>query len=242
MRIGRLSHHEELDSGVHEVTGTVLGTEDKDVANGIAGLDANVLLSPTVIPPCLEDYSNHSGAVDNFVEVNTAANGTAVEDVANHEMDLSSGITNAGYANFITKKTYTLDTKPLIYNCLIQNYAAGAGAQRRIRLGLSTLFTIATEPDAAKFGHVDGTWYASTAVGDSWTNTGISTLSTGDLVTIVATSAKVLFFVNGAEVAEHSTNIPTAALYVGASAAGMVDGVTTATAVSIDMMSIKKYK
>lgn len=50
MRIGRLSHHGEFDSGIHGVTGTVLGTEDKDVASGIAGLDGSTKLLLAQIP------------------------------------------------------------------------------------------------------------------------------------------------------------------------------------------------
>lgn len=185
-----------------------------------------------------EEYSNHLGAVDNFTQSATAGNGTAATDAANHEMDLSSGNTIVGYGNFITKKTFTVDSEPLIYNCLIQNYVAGAAGQRRIRLGFSTVFDLNTPSDVAMIYHVDGTWYAATAVGASWTNTGIAALSSGDFVTIVVTSSECRFYVNGVVVANHTTNLPTAALYAGGLAITDVAGATTATSVSIDLFSV----
>ena len=189
----------------------------------------------------LEEYSNHLGATDNFTETNTSGNGTASADTTNHEMDLSSGITIVGHGDFITKKTFTIGSKPLVFNAIIQNYVAGAAGHRRIRLGFSTVFGVATPSNVAMFYHYDGTWYAATASSDSWTNTVISALAGGDIVTIVATSSIVVFYVNGVVVATHTTNIPSAALYAGATALADASGVTTATSISIDMMGVKVY-
>ena len=189
----------------------------------------------------LEEYSNHLGATDNFTETNTSGNGAASADTTNHEMDLSSGITIVGHGDFITKKTFTIGSKPLVFNAIIQNYVAGAAGHRRIRLGFSAVFDVTTPSNVAMFYHYDGTWYAATASSDSWTNTVISALAGDDIVTIVATSSIVVFYVNGVVVATHTTNIPSAVLYSGAGAIVDAAGATTATSISIDMMGIKAY-
>lgn len=214
----------------------------KDVANGIAGLDANVQLDVLQMRSCLEEYSNHLGAVDNFTQTFANLNASATADATNHEMDLSTGITNAGYAYFQTKKTFPPSTKPLLCNILIQNIVSGAGGVRETHIGFCENFASPSIYHRATFYQInDGSWRVGSYDGSTVEYTNITALSNGDHTTIVVTSAKVIFLVNGAIVATHTTNIPSNGLRLGAQVYDSMGNATTAREISIDMMGVKRW-
>ena len=217
----------------------------KDIANGIAGLDANALLTPALLPPCLEEYSNHLGATDNFTATATAGNGAAAADAANHEMDLDSGNGVAGYALFRSKKQWTLGAKPIVVNMILNNISHGAGGTARIAFaGLKNDFT--DQSVIRRYLHVGfeldntGQWRAITSDNVSITETAV-TIANGDLLTIVATSAKELFFVNGTLVVTHTTDIPTHALNLGAAVHTWDANASASMILSVDLMGIKVF-
>lgn len=216
----------------------------KDVASGIAGLDANVQLDLLQMRAFVEEYYNHHMALDNFIQTETAGNGTAAADAANHEMDLSSGITAAdGYARLESKKTFALGTAPLVLNFIINNVQNGVGAGGDLILvGFISATGFPGESYSVGF-YKDSAdaWHCLTnSSGVNSTKTGISAPSNGDLLTIIATSASVKFYENGVLLATHTTNIPTSNNCIGAAVYG--DAQTTAVLVSLDMMSMKRYR
>lgn len=188
----------------------------------------------------LEEYSNHLGATDNFTQTVTDGNGTATADTTNHEMDLSTGITVAGYAIFESKKSWTLGTKPLIINMIMDNFVGGAGGDRLALIGLKNDFTGGSTYQFAGFYSAGITWIAATRADGSQSVNGVS-ISNGDILTIVATSSAVEFYINGSLVAKNTTNIPDDPLKIGMVVDADGAGVTTAMSLSYDMMGIKVY-
>lgn len=234
-------------------TGTLESQTNKNVASGYAGLDANILLSPAQMYPIVEEYSNHLGATDNFTQTGVSGNGTATSDATNHEMDLSAGVT--GIAYFDSKKSWTPSTKPIVVNIIPTSISVGTGGSsdlaRRILLGLSSDFPSGamTNKHLAIFIYLGGEftengWIARTQSGGAaYTETGLGAagyISNGNLLTIVATSSKVMFYVNGGLVATHNTNLPSSSMNTGACVYSNV--ATIAPAVSVDLMDIKIYK
>jgi len=214
----------------------------KNVASGIAGLDANILLEPFVHRGGLEEYSNHLGAVDNFTEVQVAGNGVATPDVANHEMDLSTGVGAVGYAAFNSKKLWTFGVVPIVSSFLIQNLVSGAGPSRASKVGFDADFTDMALQDGAHFRQANsGAWNVETHLAGAQTTTGIDPLANGDLVSIVATSSAVMFYKNRVLLVTHDTNIPTVPVMIGAAVADTFGGVNPARTLSVDMMSIIRY-
>jgi hypothetical protein len=214
----------------------------KDIAGGIAGLDANVMLSPAVMYPCLEEYNNHLGATDNFTQTATAGNGVAAADAANHEMDLSSGAGAVGYATFNTKRTYTPSAEPLVANLLIQNIVNGAGGNRLTFLGLvGDWANVSVGHYAVISQEGDDSWAARSWDTANLESTAITALSNGDFVTIVVTTSVVYFFVNGALVATHSTYVPSGAMSLGGLTSCTPLAATGARQISIDMMGVKRW-
>lgn len=190
----------------------------------------------------VEEYSNHLGAVDNFTQVITAGNGVANTDAANHEMDLSTGTGAMGYAIFSGKATYTPAVKPMLVNLLVQNISDGGGGSRSSYIGFANDWTNPGGSHFAAFVHEnDGTWKARSYDGVSLESTNITALSNGDFVTSVVTSSVVYFYVNGALVATHSTNIPSDAMSIGGVVAVMGGPAATARLLSIDLMGVKKW-
>ena len=213
---------------------------NKNTVDGYAGLDANILLPPALLPPCLEEYVNHLGAVDNFTETAVTGNGTVNEDAANHGMELNAGITIVGSALFRSKQTWTLGTRPIVASFIYRGFAAGVGTTRAWRLGLRADL-VATGASNGAFFRYNGTdWVSQTTLGAN-SNADTQTISEGDLLTIIATSARVIFLINGVVVADYSTYIPTGALRWGA---GVVTGPVPASAApefEIDFMSFKRF-
>lgn len=214
----------------------------KDVANGIAGLDANVHVDPILLPSCLEEYSNHLGATDNFTETVVTGVGTATSDAANHEMDLTSSSGNPGSAVYKSKKGWTLGPDPLVFNAIIDNINYGAAGARIMKIGFANLWTsLDQDGDITISYHSAVGSEARTCNGVSCSRTEISNLVSGDLVTIVATNAKVVFFLNGVVLATHTNYIPTVAMEIGAYVGGIGVDVTTGISISVDVMGVKRY-
>ncbi len=220
---------------------SVLTAAVKDVANGIAGLDANVLLPLALLPACLEEYINHLGAVDNFTETAVGGAGTATPDAANHEMDLVGPSGNVGSAIMRTKSQYTFGSQILVGSFLVQNIGVSDGAGRNFEIGFSDGFATGGAAQTALV-YYDGTnWYRKNANGLPGENAIISDISSGDTITIVATSSILRFFVNGISVATTATNIPTGAMNCGVAVDRRVGAGATNLTASVDMMSLRRY-
>lgn len=215
----------------------------KDIAGGIAGLDANVQLDILQMRPCIEEYSNHLGAVDNFTETVTVGNGTVNSDAANHEMDLSSGTTIVGCAAFKTKDAFLVGSKPLIFNGKIQNIINGAVGTRYTKVGFADNWNTITAADEAIFQYISTTpeWVAISRGTGSGQTTSLSDIVDGDILTIVLTNSKVIFYVNGIVVATHTANIPVGSVNIGFGVFCAGGGVTTAISCSADLLGIRNY-
>jgi hypothetical protein len=214
----------------------------KGIANGIVGLDANTLLSSALLPPCMEEYSNHLGAVDNFTQIGTTGNGEASTDAVNHKMDLSCGLTVVGHGRFESKELWTLGLKPIVANFIIGAVVDGVAGSRRSRFGLKADFSDYSDVNAVEFYHNNSDNWVARTFGTSFGNSqSISDIVAGDLCTIVATSSSCEFFVNGVLVHTSTTYIPTSALHVGGQAISSTTAATTARELGIDMMSLKRF-
>lgn len=210
------------------------------VPGNYAILDDNGFLPGISMNPVVEDYINHNGNTDNFMETNTGGTGTAVENSALHRMDLSTGLDDESFANYITKKTYIPSLKSLIFVATIQNYNPGNGGIRRVRLGFSTEPESFSPEEAVMFVSTNNMW--SVGAGSESSQT-IDPLQNGDNIVIVVNGSKAIFYVNGLAVAKVTEGLPTLPLY-----AGCMIWITSTypgddpVDISIDYISIKQYK
>lgn len=215
------------------------GADDYEGRINVAGTEQRIL---TMRDLCVEEYSNHLGAVDNFTQTITGGNGTANTDAANHEMDLSTGLNIVGYGGFQTKSTYALATMPLVSNFVVQNLQASVGGNYRTMWGLKSDFTLSTIANCAVFDSpaTGASDYVKSQNGGAIESTAITPVANGDLLTIVATTTSIMFFVNGVLVGTHTAEIPAANLRVGAVIHATSGGISTAGLASVDMMSMKR--
>lgn len=213
------------------------------VPGNYAILDEDGLLAFDTVRSVVENYSNHFGAVDNFTEVTTTGNGTATEDNANHEMDLSCGVTIVGHALFQSKKTWVLNSDPIVVNFLIGNLVSGSGNYQRIHFGFKSDFADETRDDSVIFARLDNYYWQAVA---RKTNTdgsnNINAIQSGDLCTIIATDTFCKFYVNGILLHKIVVQIPTVALHIGASVVSFLSAPTIASEIGIDLISVKRYK
>ena len=218
---------------------------DRDVENGYASVGGHILQLGSYPYPIREEYTNHLGATDNFVQTAISESGAVSSDITNHVMNLATGST--GHAQFETKKYFIVNGKPLIANFLIKDIINGTGAGdngRACVIGLNTTFTGDPNYIGAHFiiNSGNNTYTETRAdLGDGATSTYVTTPTSGDLLTISLTSGKCLFYRNGSLIATHTTNIPTQLLKVGATVDIWNNQASTTMSLGIDMMSIIKY-
>ncbi len=194
--------------------------------------------------PAKERYSNHLGALDNFTQIITGGSGGAglaagTTDAANHQMHLSTGNNGwATYAYWTTKKQWQLSNNAIIVNIIVRNVVPGNGnmfwglkndwtslPNSSARLNCCELYV---DPGVSMVVTGDATGYTSTAFPLGFTS--------GDKITIIATSNVIYYLKNGVIIVTHTTHIPTAMLSMGASAtsAGGMD-----SAIDVDLIDIE---
>jgi len=210
-------------------------------APGEASLDGNDFLPADNMYPCYEEYSNHNGNVDNYMEVGTSGNATATENAADHSMDLVTGLVLVGTARFNSKLAVALSAKPWIVNGKITNMVSGAGGTRDSYIGLSDDWTDTVQENSSTFRqNLDNNWTCVTSKAASYTNSAIAAVTAGDIMTIVATSSKVRFFVNGTLVATHTTDIPIATLKLGANVLTRGAAATVSREMGVDLIAQRR--
>lgn len=207
-----------------------------------ASLDGNDFLPADNMYPCFEDYSNHNGNVDNYMEVGTSGNATTTENTTDHSMDLVTGVTVVGVARYNSKRAIALSTKPWVVNGKITNMVSGVGGTRDSYMGLSDDWTDSVQENTATFRQdLNNAWTCVTAKAASYTNSSITAITPSDIMTIVATSSKVRFFVNGTLVATHTTDIPIASLKLGANVLTRGTAATTSREMGVDFIGNRRY-
>lgn len=218
------------------------GDAKRGAASGVAGLDGDARLNWSEIPLSFDGYSNHLGAVDNYTEIDTYGNGSANTDAPNHEMDLSTGVTVISGACFNEKTGAAFTSAPHVFTALIQNIVNGAAGVPYTFLGFADIYPTVDFGEYAVFYCIPaGTWRCGTYDGATPENTDISPLVNGDLVTIIATSSYVEFYVNDVLVATHTTGISSNVMEIVTAVKDATGGLTSARSISIDLMSVKRY-
>ncbi len=188
-----------------------------------------------------EFFNNHEGTTENFLATATSGNATAAADAANHEMDLSSGITLAGVGSYGSKKTWALSSSMMVFNGIISAFNIAAVSTGVMRAGFKTNFTADTNANQAVFRmNSDGTWVCITSNATLSTQTAITTPTAGDVLSVILTSSYARFYVNGAAVATHTTRLPVNVVGIGVHVtAGAGDsGAVTA---SVDVLDFARW-
>lgn len=217
----------------------------RDAANSYTGYITRNNIEREILTDelhCVEEYTNHEGTNDFFTELPVGGNGTAVHNAADHGMDLSGGATVQGHGGYMSKKTFTMGARPAVCSFVIQDIVDGTASKFESFYGLKTDFTSDLYLNQAAFVHnYLGQWRAISADGANDEETSISPVSAGDVLTVVATSSSVRYYVNGALVATHGTYIPAAAMHLGGSIVAYAAGAGVARTTMVDFMSIKQY-
>jgi hypothetical protein len=214
----------------------------KNVANGIAGLDANLLV-PGQEPA--EHYENNmitTGGLTNMeVQLKNGAAHDVTYDSINLEIDLTSGNAAVGYEGVRTKPTFALGTRPMVVNYWLKNIVNGTGNIVSI-YGLSSDFTAQVPADAAGLRQSsDGTWHLWTRTGGAETLSANLNIVSGDRIQLILTSAKVELYVNAVLVATHTTNISANAMYIGFAQTTITAAPTVARTISVGYYSYTRY-
>jgi len=219
-----------------------VGSAARAAADGVASLDGSGYLPILQMRPCIEDYSNHLGAADNFIEIVTTGAGSVTPDATNHEFDIDSTTSAVSTAVVQSKKLWTLGAKPIVANFIVANHVTGSGGNKFSYFGFRNDFTAA---DIEKFAGFQVTgigqlWGFTKETGDyQYSNCG--SITGVELLTVIATSSKVYLFADGVLKATHTTHIPTSALHVGAAARADSNTITVARSFSLCMIGMRRY-
>jgi len=164
-----------------------------------------------------EEYANHLGSTDNFIQIGISGNGAVSSNTTTHEMFLFTGIANNGHAAFYTKNGYPLTANPIVINVIYKSWQAGnSGVDRYgVKIGLYDHFTseeFAYDSQGAYFEFQGigafANWDTITTPAAGQRMNSIDDLIAGDLLTIIATSSKVQFYKNGILLTTHTDYLP----------------------------------
>lgn len=202
--------------------------------------DGNVPIE-TIISS-FEDYSNHNGKTDNFMSETHVGASSLTEDAPNHKMLMDGSATVGSYAIWLLKKEYSLDSRILVFNIIIDDIVLGASlTEKSMFLGIDNAWnTWSNGIWFTRYGN-DTTWRMTTAKAGSFINHNVPiTVVDGDLLTIVCDGINIKFMHNGAVVAQTNINFGVltfqGGMYIGTNA-----NVANTHSLSVDYVSIKSY-
>jgi len=187
-----------------------------------------------------EEYINHNGVVDNFMETVVVGSGTATTNATTHTMELAGNGTGGNYAIYKTKKSWALSEYPLVISFLVNGISAnpvfyfGMSDNWASPTGLtSNTIMVYALADGTNVLHVNKSGEGHTA------SFFFPLVASGDIVTFILTSNRCMLYVNIILVAEtdpaNSNHIPTAEMTVGAEGWG-------SHTIGIDMVNIKVFQ
>lgn len=232
----------EMWVSVAGVDARVLNFADFGEANGACRLDSNAFVRPEQVAFMIESYDNHTGSVDNFLETLVSGNGEVTTSVVNHGMNMTSGITNPGYAVYRTKKDWVLGAKPLTGNFILQSIVAGTDNKHSAYHGFKAAHEVhAIANHLVFFQNYLGAWSVTTADASSQAVTNIAAVADGDVLSISASSSEIRYFVNGVLVATHTSSIPTVAMNFGNSVHAYDWTAAVGRSFSVDYMAVRRY-
>ncbi len=189
--------------------------------------------------PCVIEYSNHQGTVDNIMTTTVEGSGTAVTDNALHQMDLSVGANINSSSEYRTGIGIYPATQYFELNIVISSILNGDNNKNQTtRIGLIQ----DTNNGAYFLCNTAATWSIQTNRDGTYESTAVS-ISEGDLLTIIGKLNKIMYFVNGVLVATHQTITLGSTLYYPLVRVDhTTDAITIPRSVSCDYISWKIFK
>ncbi len=192
----------------------------------------------------VEEYSVHTGVIENFATTNLGTGSSATVDASNHELDLATGTNSAGFTTYFFKPAYSLSTSPLVLNVIFRNFYNGSGGTDKytiIGLDNSLGNSFGSNYVALIYRSSNGDWRLETYNGSLTTTTLSSQIGNGDLVTIIAELSRVYVYKNGTPIAISISNISNSVMspqvkqwHTGTLSIGQI--------ISVDYMGIKVYR
>lgn len=199
-----------------------------------------------VSSPAREEYNNHMGTTDNIMSVAVSGNGTALTNPANHRMDLNTGDSLIGDAQYKHAVGINLGGTDFEINFKIQNLVDGVGGERDYAIGVVDAFW--TLLGAVFYQHTAGSWLVQTTNGVTTETTNIASPVAGDILTIKGMRTLdysdniIQFLKNGSILATHKTvTLAGITAYAGA-AVECTAATSTARQLSIDHIGWKVFK
>lgn len=191
-----------------------------------------------------EEYQNHLGNVDNYIETTVTGSGTATEAAATHKMILSAGIA-VGSTLYQTKDTFIPSSDRQLLQIKIRDIIETIDGTGYRWIGFREDFT--SNSGAVHFVgfyqaiNVGSQCYAA-AFGTGGSSITPVTLSDKDVLGVAMTSSLIEFYQNGALIKTINTKIPTKAMHAGGSIV-VTSGITLppVSSFSIDYIMIRRY-
>lgn len=184
-----------------------------------------------------EQYLNHNGDVENFLQTVVVDGGIAETIPAEHYMNLTAGF--GGSAGYGSKKQWTPSSKIVSLSFLIRTPTNGVGGtNHRTQMGFISSYTDFFCQCVSFREGSDNQWKCLTWNGVGLIYTDIDPLQSYDFVRIELQNNRAAFFRNGVLLAIHTTYIPAVPLYGGVFVTHDPPGITTSQKIEIDDIEI----
>lgn len=188
-----------------------------------------------------ESHKNHLGSTDNFIQTQINGNGAVSSNTTTHEMNLSTGITNSGYAIYETKTNIIpISSKIICASFIINNIVNGNNVTRETFIGFSSDFST-NSIGAYYYQDTYGNWKIRTKVENFSISESILPINNNDKLSIIISHNEFIsFYVNSIKQYEYEYSYNTG-LKAGVSVI-TTSGSTSARSISIKMINEIIYR
>lgn len=205
-RIGTQDFNLQTHSG--GVLADILNETDADIIGGYPSITPATTLAPIFTLPIYSHIDFSGGVANPFVVTNVMGSGTVTNYTLYAGVAIQSGTTNPSYAVYESSNKYAIDTHRNIFNGYLAYMDVGAGGNRDIYFGYKNGFNSLDYFHCIMI-HIagDGVTKFITGNGADHTETTISDVVTGDLISIVLEPGVCYAYINGSLVATHTTDL-----------------------------------
>ena len=214
-----------------------------NIPNGIPQLSSEGRIETALLPVLLEEYTNHSGTLDNFTIKNTAGSGSVSEDSLTHSIKITSGDTYESRGGIELGDSVPVDKNVTVFQCKVRDYTTIPDNYNSVQIGFSSYPSAYMATCTIAFSYKnEGTWEISLRKKNGYITDVPVSVAKGDILTVEIYNNSAVLFINGDQVYAAPSNILEGNMTPIIMAHNVHTSTTTPVNMYVDAISLKRYK
>ena len=213
------------------------------ISGGVPQLNTLGRIETAHLPFLIEEYTNHTGTLDNFTIKNTQGTGSVTEDSLTHSIKISSGDTYDSRGGIELGDSVPVDKNVTVLQCKVRDYTTIPNSLSKVNIGFSS--SPNHDPFTVNIGFIytnDGTWEVFLRDKVANETTVQVSISKGDILTVEIYNNSAVLFINGGQVYAAPSNILEGNMTPCIMAYNHFSPPAAAVNMYVDAISLKRYK